>query len=53
MKINLLWTAVIAELKFIKSLMETETAEVTKIVKTIIIVLVLVNAVLAAATIQG
>ena len=41
MKINLLWTAAIAELKFIKSLIKTEMTEVTEIVKVIIMILTL------------
>ena len=39
MKIDLSWTAVIAELRFIKSLTKTETAKVIKIVKAIVIIL--------------
>ena len=39
MKINLLWTAVIAELKFIKSSMKTEMMRVTEIVKTTVMIL--------------
>ena len=64
MKINLLWTAVIAELRFIKSLVRTEIAEMTEIVETIMMILAsekwllemitilsLINAALAAAMI--
>ena len=39
MKIDLLWTAVIAELRFIKLSAETETAEVTEIIKTTVMIL--------------
>ena len=39
MKIDLLWTAAIAELRFIKSSTETETAEVTEIVETTMMIL--------------
>ena len=66
MKINLLWIAVIAELRFMKSSTETETAEVTGIVKIIVMILTsekwlfemmmilsLTNAALAAATVQN
>ena len=66
MKIDLLWTAVIAELKFIKLLMKTETVEMTEIVKVtmmilipekllfkIIIILNLVDTALTAAIIQN
>ena len=66
MKINLLWTAVIAELRFIKSSAETETAEVTGIVETTVMVLAseewllkavavlsLAGAALAAAIVQS
>ena len=38
-KINLLWTAAITELKFIKSSVKTETAEMTEIVKVTVIIL--------------
>ena len=40
MKINLLWTAVIAELRFIKSSVKTETAEMTEIVKATVMILI-------------
>ena len=40
MEINLLWTAAIAELRFIKSSVETETAEVTEIIKITVMILV-------------
>ena len=65
MEIGLPWTAVIAELRFIKSSVRTETAEVTEIVETIMMVLAsekwllevvtvlsLAGTALAAATIQ-
>ena len=39
MKIDLSWTAVIAELKFIKSSVETETVRVTEIVEATVIIL--------------
>ena len=39
MKIDLPWTAAIAELRFIKSPAGTETAEVTEIVKTTVMIL--------------
>ena len=39
MKIDLLWTAVITELKFIKSSAGTETAEMTGIVEVTVMVL--------------
>ena len=65
MEINLLWTAAIAELRFIKSLMETEIVEVTGVVETMMMVLAsekwlfeavtvlgLTGAALAAATVQ-
>ena len=39
MKINLLQTAVIAELRFIKSVMKTKTAEVKKVVKATVMIL--------------
>ena len=40
MKINLSWTAVIAELRFMKSSAETETAEVTEIIKATVMILI-------------
>ena len=39
MKINLFWTAAIAELKFMKSSAETETAEMTEIVEVTMMIL--------------
>ena len=66
MKIDLLWTAAIAELRSIRSLMKTETAEITEVVKTTVMILAseewlfktvtvlgLAGTALAAATIQG
>ena len=66
MKIDLLWIAVIAELRFIKSSVKTKTVKVTEIVKVtvmiltsekwlfkIITVLNLTNAALTAAMIQN
>ena len=65
MKINLLWTAAIAELRFIKSLVRTEMMKMTEIVETTVMILTsekwlfevvtilnLINAVLAATTVQ-
>ena len=40
MKISLPWSAAIAELKFIKSSVRTEIAEVTEIVKITMIILI-------------
>ena len=66
MKINLLWTAAIAELRFIKSSAETETAEMTEIIEATVMILTseewllkavtvlsLAGAALTAAMIQG
>ena len=66
MKIDLLWTAVIAELRFIKSSAETETVKVTEIVEANVIILIfkkwllevvmilsLTDAALTAATVQN
>ena len=53
MKIDLLWTAAIAKLRFIKSSVGTEMVGVTGIVEAIVMVLGLVGAALAAATVQG
>ena len=66
MKIDLLWTAAIAELRFMKSSAETETAEMTGIVEAIVMILVfkkwllktmtvlnLAGTALAAATVQN
>ena len=64
MKINLLWTAAITELKFMKLLIKTEIAEVTEIVEITVIILIfkkwlfkailnLTDAVLTAATVQN
>ena len=39
-KINLFWTAVITELRFIKLSVRTETVKVTKIIKVIIMILI-------------
>ena len=39
MKINLPWTAAIAELRFMKSSVKTETAEVTGVVEAMMMVL--------------
>ena len=39
MEIDLLWTAVMAELRFIKSLTETKTVRVTEIVEAIMMIL--------------
>ena len=39
MKINLLWTAVIAELRFIKSPAETEIMKMTEIVEVTVMIL--------------
>ena len=40
MKINLFWTAVIAELRFIKSSTKTKTVKKTEIVEATIIILI-------------
>ena len=39
MEIDLFWTAAIAELKFIKLSAETETAEMTEIIKATVMIL--------------
>ena len=41
MEIGLLWTAAIAELRFIKLLVKTETAEVTEVIETTVMILAL------------
>ena len=62
MKIDLLWTAAMAELRFMRSLAGTETVEVTKVVEVTVMVLAsekwlfevvlgLADAALAAATV--
>ena len=53
MKINLSWTAVIAELKFIKSSTGTEMAEVTEIVKATIMILAFEKWLLEVVTVLG
>ena len=40
MKIDLLWTAAIAELRFMKSSAGTETVEMTRIVKVTVMILI-------------
>ena len=51
MKIDLLWIAVIAELKFIKSSAETETVRMIEIVEAIMMILVFKEWLLEAVTV--
>ena len=53
MKISLFWTAVIAELRFIKSPAGTEMTEITEIVEVTIMILTLKEWLLKAVAVLG
>ena len=53
MKINLLWTAAIAELRFIKSSVRTKTVEMTKIIKITMMILTSEKWLLEMVTVLG
>ena len=52
-EIDLLWTAAIAELRFIKSLMRTEMTEITEIVEATVMVLAFKKWLLEAVAVLG